>query len=126
MANNIIDSIQLSGVTYTIQGSGGGGNPTVELTQAEYDALVTGGTISANTYYIITDAPSVDISQLVSTSAITTAITSSSTNSQVPSAKAVNDKLGGMNVVKLTESEYTALVTKDSNTLYVVIPDPSN
>lgn len=34
--------------------------------------------------------------------------------------------LGGLSIVKLTESEYTALVTKDSNTLYVVVPDSSN
>ena len=59
--SNIIDSIKLSGVTYTIQGSGGGGNPTVELTQAEYDALVTAGTVSPNTYYIITDAQAGDL-----------------------------------------------------------------
>lgn len=39
---------------------------------------------------------------------------------------AVYDQLGGMKIVKLTESEYTALVTKDSDTLYVVVPDPSN
>lgn len=39
---------------------------------------------------------------------------------------AVYDQLGGMKIVKLTESEYTALVTKDADTLYVVIPDPSN
>ena len=64
--------------------------------------------------------------QLVETSAITTSISSSSTDAQVPSAKAVNDQLGGMKIVKLTESEYTALVTKDSDTLYVVVPDPSN
>ena len=42
----------------TIQG---GGNPTVELTQAEYDALVTAGTVSADTYYIITDAQAGDL-----------------------------------------------------------------
>lgn len=70
-------------------------------------------------------SPTEDFS-LVETSAITTSVTSSSTDAQVPSAKAVNDKLGGLSVVKLTESEYTALVTKDSNTLYVVVPDPSN
>lgn len=34
--------------------------------------------------------------------------------------------LGGLSLVKLTESEYAALVTKDSNTLYCVVPDPSN
>ena len=60
--SNIIDKIQVSGVTYDIQGSGGGGgNPTVELTQAEYDALVTAGTVSADTYYIITDAQAGDL-----------------------------------------------------------------
>lgn len=59
--SNIIDKIQVSGVTYDIGGSGGGGNPTVELTQAEYDALVTAGTVSADTYYIITDAEAGDL-----------------------------------------------------------------
>lgn len=59
--------------------------------------------------------------QLVETSAITTSITSSSTDSQVPSAKAVNDKLGGLSIVKMTQSEYDALATKDSNTLYVIV-----
>ena len=38
----------------------------------------------------------------------------------------IETSLGGMKIVKLTESQYTALVTKDSDTLYVVIPDPSN
>ena len=59
--SNIIDKIQVSGVTYDIGGTGGGGNPTVELTQAEYDALVTAGTVSADTYYIITDAQAGDL-----------------------------------------------------------------
>ncbi len=59
--SNIIDSIKVSGVTYEIQGSGGGGNPTVELTQAQYDSLVTAGTVSADTYYIITDAQAGDL-----------------------------------------------------------------
>lgn len=35
---------------------------TVELTQAEYDALVSAGTVASDTYYIITDASAVDIS----------------------------------------------------------------
>lgn len=61
--SNYIDSIQLSGTVYTIQGTGGGGSPTVELTQAEYDALVSAGTVSANTYYIITDAQAGDLTQ---------------------------------------------------------------
>ena len=59
--SNIIDKIQVSGVTYDIGGTGGGGNPTVELTQAEYDVLVSAGTVSADTYYIITDAQAGDL-----------------------------------------------------------------
>lgn len=85
--SNIIDKIQVSGVTYDIGGSGGGGNPTVELTQAEYDALVTAGTVSADTFYVITDAYSPDISS------ITTAVTSGSTDSEIPTAKAVYDAI---------------------------------
>ena len=57
---------------------------------------------------------------LVETSAITTAITSSSTDAQVPSAKAVNDKLGGLSLVKLTQAQYDALENKDNSTLYVI------
>ena len=71
--SNIIDSIQLSGVTYTIQGSGG--NPTVELTQAEYDALVTAGTVSPTTYYIITDAQAGDLTQYWTSAQTNSAIT---------------------------------------------------
>jgi len=61
------------------------------------------------------------IFSLVETSAITSSVTSSSTDAQVPSAKAVNDKLGGLSLVKLTQAEYDALVTKDNSTLYVII-----
>ena len=74
--SNIIDSIQLSGVTYTIQGSGGGGNPTVELTQAEYDALVESGAVQTNTYYIITDAQAGDLTQYWTSAQTQSAITS--------------------------------------------------
>lgn len=73
--SNIIDSIKLSGVTYTIQGSGGGGNPTVELTQAQYDVLVTAGTVQADTYYIITDAQAGDLTQYWTSAQTNSAIT---------------------------------------------------
>ena len=56
----------------------------------------------------------------IDTSAITTSINSSSTDSQVPSAKAVYDQFGGLKLVKLTQSEYDALATKDSSTLYII------
>ena len=71
------------------------GNPTVELTQAEYDALVSAGTVSANTYYIITDATPIETSGFVQTSAITSSVTSASTDSQIPTAKAVWEAASG-------------------------------
>ena len=81
--SNIIDKIQVSGVTYDIQGSGGGGgNPTVELTQAEYDALVTAGTVSADTYYIITDAQAGDLTQYWTSAQTQSAITQSVSGKQ--------------------------------------------
>ena len=57
---------------------------------------------------------------LVETSAVTTYMSSTSTDTQVPSAKAVYNQLGGLKLVKLTQSQYDALQTKDSQTLYVV------
>lgn len=57
---------------------------------------------------------------LVETSAITSAMTSSSTDAQVPSAKAVYDTLGGLKLVKLSQSEYDQLATKDPDTLYII------
>ena len=58
---------------------------------------------------------------LVETSAVTTYVSSTSTDSQVPSAKAVYDQLGGLKLVKLTQSEYDALQTKDGSTLYIIV-----
>ena len=57
---------------------------------------------------------------LVETTAITSAMTSSSTDAQVPSAKAVYDTLGGLKFVKLTQNEYDQLATKDPDTLYII------
>ena len=67
-----------------------------------------------------TDVPSIFNFHLVETSAVTTSMSSTSTDTQVPSAKAVYDQLGGLKLVKLTQSEYDALQTKDQNTLYIV------
>lgn len=105
---------------------------------------------TANTTIHVTSAQTDAWNAKVDSSAITSSVTSASTDSEIPSAKAVYDiipsttsavtsgstavvesgavydQLGGMKILKLTESEYTALVTKDSNTLYVVVADPSN
>ena len=37
----------------------------------------------------------------------------------------LNNKFGGLKLVKITESEYAALSTKDENTLYIVVADPT-
>lgn len=37
----------------------------------------------------------------------------------------LNDRFGGLKLTKITESEYAALTTKDENTLYIVVADPS-
>ena len=67
-----------------------------------------------------TDVNTIFNFHLIETSAVTTSMSSTSTDSQVPSAKAVYDQLGGLKLVKLTQSEYNALQTKDPNTLYIV------
>ena len=103
-------NITISGNVISATG-GGSGNPTVELTQAEYDALVSAGTVSANTYYIITDATPQDMSYYwtsaqtqsaiteatsgkVNTSSVVSSVTSASTNNEIPTAKAVYDAVG--------------------------------
>ena len=67
--------------------------------------------------YTIQDA----IDNKVDTSDVTTAVTSGSTDAEIPTAKAVYDQMGGLKLVKLTQSEYDALDPNyDSNTLYVI------
>ena len=68
-----------------------------------------------------TDSTDIFNFHLVETSAVTTSVSSSSTDTQVPSAKAVYDQLGGLKLVKLSQSEYDALQTKDANTLYIIV-----
>ena len=84
-----------------------------------YRTMLKFGMINGKTVAnITTTRPSFS---LVETSAITTSVTSSSTDTQVPSAKAVYDQLGGLKLVKLTQSEYDSLTTKDNSTLYVIV-----
>ena len=82
----------------------------IELTQAQYDALVTK---DPDVLYVISDAAPAEV-------IISTTITSSSTNGEAASAKAVYDFVGGLKMVKMTSAEYQALATKDANTVYFV------
>ena len=68
-----------------------------------------------------TDVNTIFNFHLVETSAVTTSMSSTSTDTQVPSAKAVYDQLGGLKLVKLTQSQYDALQTKDANTLFIIV-----
>lgn len=79
--SNIIDSIQISGVTYTISGQSSGAN-AVEVTQAEYDALVTGGTVDPNAFYIITDAQVGDLTNYYTKTEVDNAITAATSTKQ--------------------------------------------
>lgn len=68
-----------------------------------------------------TDSTDIFNFHLVETSAVTTSVSSTSTDTQVPSAKAVYNQLGGLKLVKVSQSEYDALQTKDSSTLYIIV-----
>ncbi len=104
--SNIIDSIQLSGVTYQIQGSGGGGVPE-----------------SVFTAYTATTDERISQDEEVTAAALNNINDRLSEDEEVTAAglNAVNDALGGLKLVKLTQTQYNNLQTKDNNTLYVIV-----
>lgn len=104
MAN--INKIKLSGQTYDIQDPNA--SKTVELTQAQYDALVSGGTVDTNTFYIITDAQGADLSQYYTSAQTESAIT-----------QAVSGKVDTSTFNTYSGSVDTALASKaDTATTY--------
>ena len=130
-----------------ISATGGGGNPTVELTQAEYDALVTAGTVSADTYYIITDAQARDLTQYWTSAQTQSAITQAVSGKQDTLSAGTNITIvdnvisaqGGQTytagtgiditnnvistVVKFwcgTMDEYEQISQPDNNTIYLI------
>lgn len=120
--SNIIDSIQVSGVTYTIQGSGGGvpESAFTAYTASTDSRLAEDEEVTAAALNDLNDS----LSGKVDTSSVVTTITSGSTNVQVPSAKCVYDQLGGLKLVQLTQSEYNILVTGgtvDNSTIYFIV-----
>jgi len=58
-------------------GGGGGGTSAVEVTQAQYDALVSGGTVDPTVFYIITDAAPAEMSQYWTSAQTNSAINAS-------------------------------------------------
>ena len=98
------------------------GNISVDTSGLQGASYEISGTTVIISYPTVTTVVRLDVSE--STKYTYKAITSSTTplkNQVVANTTA----LGGLSLIKLTESEYAALVTKDPNVLYVVIPDPS-
>ena len=91
--------------------------------------ILTSSDNNAHYFYTFVKNGSNDYSYSVATKPyvpdITTAITSASTDTQLATAKAVYDQIGGLKFVSLTQSEYDQLATKDSTTIYF-IKDNSN
>lgn len=83
-----------------------GGNNVVEVTQAEYDALVTAGTVDLSAIYVITDAPEIDMSNYYTSaqtnSAITAAVSGKADTSAV--TESINAAVSG----KMDTSAFTA------------------
>lgn len=117
VANTITLTLDPSCQTIVQVGSNKGIAGTSDLTQASrYIGLVT----AESNQYNVQEA----LDNKVDTSDVTTAVTSGSTD--VLTSGGAYEQFGGLKLVKLTESEYAALVTKDPDVLYVVIPDPTN
>lgn len=121
LSGQVSSKISTSAVTTAV--TSGSTDAEIPTAKAVYDAIGQGG--GGGSY---TPGDGIDITNnvisvtgMVATSAVTTALTSSSTNVQVPSAKCVYDQVGGLKLVKLTQSAYDALSPNyDSNTLYVI------
>lgn len=100
--------ISISGNVISATGGGGGAN-AIEVTQAEYEALVSAGTVDLTAFYIITDAPAVDLSGYAQTSAVTAEITAAVSGKADTSAlTAVSNALTahtGNSTIHVTSSE---------------------
>jgi hypothetical protein len=129
-----ITKIKISGTSYDIKDENA--CKVIELTQAQYDALPASAKTS-NSLFVITDATGGDLSNYytksetsgateistalnakVETSAITTSVTSASTDSEIPTAKAVFDAIpqggGGKAVTGGTNISVTTGETADT------------
>lgn len=130
MAN--INKIKLSGTTYNIQDLSA--SKSVELTQAQYDALVSGGTVDPNTFYVITDAQGGDLSNYYTKSEtsgateISTALNAKQdtlvsgtniktiNNESILGSGNINIQGGGVNVVQTTGTSTTDVMSQDAVT----------
>lgn len=108
--SNIIDSIQLSGVTYTLSAQTSGGGVTTGEVQTMIDESISGKTNQSDFTGHTAD-----------TTVHITAAERTSWNGAATNASNAVTALGGLSLVKLTQTQYDNLSTKDNSTLYVII-----
>lgn len=125
-----INKIKLSGTTYDIQDLNA--TSVVNVTQAEYDALVSGGTVDPTTLYNITDAQAGDLSQYWTSAQTNSAITEAVSGKQDTLISGTNIKTinnesilgsgnidiqgGGVSVVQTTGTSTTDVMSQDAVT----------
>ena len=85
-------------------------NPTVYLTQAEYDALVSSGTVDPDTYYVISDATAIDINQYYTSAQTESAITAAVSGKQDTLSAGTGIQIDSANTISctVTPSTYSA------------------
>lgn len=134
--SNIIDTIQVSGTTYQIQGSGGGVPENVFTaytastdSRIGEDEEVTAAALNALDEKIDSISGGGTVDQTI-ISGSTNAVAGGAVYNKIDEVEqvtaaglnAVNDKFDGLKLKKLTQSQYDALSgNTDSNTLYVIV-----
>lgn len=99
-----------------IQEGGGIDSGTV---QTMIDESISGKADSSSLATVATSGSYNDLTNKPTIPTSTSAVTSGSTD--VITSGGVYQQMGGLKLVKLTQSAYDALTTKDSNTLYVIV-----
>ena len=116
--SNIIDKIQLSGVTYDIGGQGGSGVSVVEVTQAEYDALPTSAKTDTSKMYVITDAEAGDLTNYYTKSETNTLLGGKADTATTYTKTEVDTALGGKadTATTYTKTEVDNAITAATST----------
>lgn len=108
-----------------------------EVDAKEVEVTLNGASVSSPSFYAPTTAGTsgqvlkssgdgapvwgtVDMGTKEDKSNKVTSMSSSSTDTQYPSAKCVYDWMSGIKIVALTQTQYDNLLTKDTNTLYFI------
>ena len=115
------NGISISGNVIAASGS----TECVTVTQAQYDAMASGGTLQPNTFYIISDAEGADLSNYWTSGQTQQWVNNQGFLTQHQSMKTVqNNVITGTGNVTLfwsgTKSQYDNLGTYDNNIVYLI------